>query len=78
MSQTTSRPLILKERFQIIICYIIYSFILIELCDNDDFWCASGLGCIDQSFVCDSVLHCVDGSDEFNCCEYKCAKSPKC
>ncbi|CAC5421234.1 unnamed protein product [Mytilus coruscus] len=36
-------------------------------CKNDEYRCASGLQCIPQSYVCDSVTHCVDGSDEKNC-----------
>ncbi|XP_072030434.1 CUB and sushi domain-containing protein 1-like [Amphiura filiformis] len=38
-----------------------------QRCRNEDFWCRTGTGCIRQEFVCDNHMHCLDGSDEFDC-----------
>ena len=41
--------------------------LLLVQCRTDDFWCANGIGCIDQASVCDNVIQCLDGSDELHC-----------
>ncbi|XP_072030433.1 enteropeptidase-like [Amphiura filiformis] len=40
-------------------------------CRNEDFWCRTGTGCIRQEFVCDNHMHCLDGSDEFDCRKFR-------
>ena len=50
------------------------SIISKDPCTNDDFWCATDFGCVDMALVCDNHLDCVDGSDEYNCCELRTLK----
>lgn len=42
-------------------------------CDErTQFFCYRAIdrGCIPLSFVCDGVLHCDMGEDEYNCCKF--------
>ncbi|XP_072029481.1 uncharacterized protein [Amphiura filiformis] len=37
------------------------------ICDETEFQCASGYGCLDQSLTCNAYTQCADESDENNC-----------
>ena len=39
------------------------------MCDETEFQCSSGYGCIDQSLQCNAYMQCADDSDEANCGE---------
>lgn len=45
--------------------------LLSEICDDIDKVCSSGIGCVDKTLECDGIRHCLDGSDEWGCCEYQ-------
>ena len=65
------------DRVIIFLDDIFSSLVLIGRCTNEDFWCLSVSGCVDQTMVCDNRIDCWDGSDEFNCCklqEFNCRK----
>ena len=52
----------------IILCTLLEYFVIAEICDDIDIACYSGIGCVDKSLICDGVRHCLDGSDEWECC----------
>ena len=48
--------------------YLWYLFVV--MCMSNEFECASDQSCIPSSQVCDGISHCVDSSDEGDCCKY--------
>ena len=46
--------------------FFLFVFFL-DACTSDDFTCVSQPGCVDQTYVCDGVPNCLDGSDEWSC-----------
>lgn len=36
-------------------------------CENDEFRCEDGLGCVKKTVMCDGINHCLDDSDEKGC-----------
>ncbi len=46
---------------------VLYRYINLVLCDETEFQCQSGYGCLDKSLLCDAHPQCLHGSDEQGC-----------
>ena len=46
---------------------VAYLFLHTVPCEVNEFECANGYGCLDNTQVCDDLQLCLDASDELNC-----------
>ncbi len=50
--------------------YQCFSFLALNCSDDTTIPCSSGIGCVNETAICDGIVDCQDFSDEFGCGMY--------